>query len=350
MFVTKWWMRSLVGGASIVIPLAVLVLIAGSGSSLTTQRILLGFLIDVVVVLGLQMFMGLTGILSLGHVGFMAIGAYTAALLTTPPETKILFIPDAPHLILNANLGFVPATAVAVVLAMVVALVVGVVISRLSGLAASLATYGFLVAVVGVIVSLKTITLGARTFGGVPLYSTPAIALLIAGLFVFVGRLVRDSMLGLGLRASREDVTAASGSGVDVSASRLKSWILSGGVAATGGALYAHFVGSLSPTPFGLSRTLLYLTMAIVGGSTISGAVVGVTTVAAVIEGLRRFGGVNTFDAGGAELNVTVLTPVVLAVFILLVLKFLPRGILGAWELDEWIERSWRARRAAAID
>ena len=345
MFVSNWWMRSFIGAASIAVPLAVLVLIAGSGSSDAEQRILLGFLIDLVVVLGLQMFMGLTGILSLGHVGFMAIGAYTAALLTTPPETKLLFIPDAPALILNAHLDFFPATVVAVVLAMAVALIVGIVISRLTGLAAALATYGFLVAVAGVIVSLKTITLGARTFGGVPLHATPAIALLGAVFFVFVGRIVRDSMLGLGLRASREDVTAATAGGVDVTSSRLKSWILSAAVAAVGGALYAHFVGSLSPTPFGLSRTLLYLTMAIVGGSSISGAVVGVVTVTAITETLRRVGGVTTFSAGGAELNVTVLTPVVLAMFVLLVIKFLPRGILGVWELDEWI-----ARRVDAVD
>jgi branched-chain amino acid transport system permease protein len=344
---SRWWLGSLVGSASIVAPLAVLVLIVGSGSSFSTDRILLGFLIDLVVVLGLQMFMGMTGIVSLGHVGFMALGAYTSALLTTPPETKLLFIPDAPGLIRDVSMGFAPAILIAVALAMAVGVVVGLAVTRLSGLAASLATYGFLVAVAGVIVGLKTITLGARTFGGVPLYTTPARAFLAVALAVLIGRLVRDSMLGLGLRASREDETAAGASGVDVTMSRLKVWVLSGAVSAAGGALYAHFVGSLSTTPFGLTRTLLYLTMAIVGGSTISGAVVGVTTVTALVEVFRRFAGLSTFNAGGAELNVTVLTPVLLALLILLVVKFLPRGLLGIWELDEWVARVWRARRAA---
>ena len=100
--------------------------------------------INLIVVVGLYTFVGISGVFSFGHAAFMAIGAYAGAILVIPPETKAFLLPDLPGFLADVQLDAFPATLAAGGVAALVALVLSVPLARLSGLTAGLATFAVL--------------------------------------------------------------------------------------------------------------------------------------------------------------------------------------------------------------
>src|SRR5215211_2619231 len=146
-------MRRVVGpSAAILILAATLALLQISGLSFW-QGLFVNMGIFIILVASLNLSNGFTGVFSLGHIGFMALGAYISALLTLPLETKALYLRDLPKWLAGIHfdlmvgpfpLGFLLATLVAGVIVMVIALLVGLVLMRLSGHFVAVATLGFL--------------------------------------------------------------------------------------------------------------------------------------------------------------------------------------------------------------
>lgn len=345
----RWYLRAAVGAALLTLLLAVVVLWAEFAASNTNQRVVLTFLINLVAVVAIQTFMGNSGVASFGHVAFVGLGAYTAALLTTPPATKAqsTLIPDAPSFILNAELGFVPASLVAIVVVAVIALVVGLVFVRMNGAAAAIGTLSLLVVVRSVLGNLEQITRGPKTFFGVPPYTNLWWALGFAAVVIFAARLFRESALGLRLRSSRLDELASSATGVNIRRSRLAAWVLSASMAALSGVLYAHLILAFAPQQFFFDLTFLLLVMVIIGGPTVSGAVVGASVVTLLTEVLRR--GEQGFGIGPIRVEEAFgLTSLVLGVLVLVMVILRPQGLLGRWELDELLAKgAARLRRMA---
>jgi branched-chain amino acid transport system permease protein len=343
----RWYLRALAGATMLAALLAVSVWWVDFAGSPTDKRVALTFLVNLVAVIGIQTFMGNSGVVTFGHVAFVGLGAYTSALLTTPPKTKELssLIPDAPGFILHAELGFVPATLVAVAVVMVFAAIVGVVFVRMSGAAAAIATLSLLVIVRVVLGNWEQLTRGPKTFFGVPEYTTLGSALAWCVVAIFVARLFRESGVGLRLRASRTDELASQAVGVDIKRARYAAWVLSAGIAAVSGVLYAHLILAFAPQQFFFDLTFLLLVMAIVGGSTVSGAVVGAAGVTILTEFLRRQE--SGFDLGPLHVGEAFgLTTLALGVAVLLTVILRPDGLLGRWELDESLGRALRRLRA----
>ncbi|HXF74375.1 MAG TPA: branched-chain amino acid ABC transporter permease [Actinomycetota bacterium] len=295
------------------------------------------FCISLLVVLGLQVFSGNSGVTSFGHVAFMALGAYGSALLTIPPAIKAAALRDLPAIVADRELPFGAAVLLAVVCVVLVALLVGLPLSRLSGSAGAIATFALLVVVNVAIAGVPGITGGRRALYGVPRVTNVWWALGSAAAGVFVARVFRDSPLGLRLRASREDETVARAMGVNVARGRLLAWSLSAVPAALSGALYAHLLGAFSAQQFYLGLTITTLAMLIVGGSaTVSGAILGSAVLYAASEALRE---VET--AAG----LFGLSQIAIAVVLLVVMYLRPRGILGDLEADEHLStRRGRSR------
>jgi branched-chain amino acid transport system permease protein len=151
--------------------LIVLLLFAGFGSSAYFQRIMIGLGISIILVVSLNLSNGFTGVFSLGHVSFMAIGAYTAAILTLPISLKQVNLPDLPSWLANVELSFLLATLIGGLLAVVVAFLMGLSLMRLSGAYVSVATMGLLVITQVILINWDTMTRGSRTFSGVPGYT-----------------------------------------------------------------------------------------------------------------------------------------------------------------------------------
>jgi branched-chain amino acid transport system permease protein len=344
----QWWVRALVGSAELIVLLGVVVLLVTALGSPTDIRILKGFLISLTGAVALQVYSGTSGVISFGHVGFVALGAYGSALFTASTQIKAAAIPDAPGFILASQLPFLPAIAIGIAVAVVLAVLTGPTFVRLSGAAAAVATLGLMVVVYTVLSNADWLTRGSRAFSGIPPYATTVWCFAAVAVVIVIARLVRDSAYGLGLRSSREDLIAAEASGVNVEGARLVAWIVSAALAAVSGALYAHFVLAILPNAFHFQMTFLLVTMVILGGYSITGAVVGAVVVTILAEGLRR--AENGISIGGFQLTEAPgLTGVVLALIIVLILTLRPQGMLGRWEIDELLARFFgrsAARRA----
>lgn len=334
-----WVVRALLGSSLISGLLAIGVVTIQIVGSPTVRTVLLIFLINLMVVLGLQVFTGNSGVVSFGHVAFMGIGAYVTALMATDPAVKLSQIPNAPGFILDAQLGFVPSTFVAIAVTCAIALPVGIVFARLSGAAAAIVTLSWLVIVRTVLANWDTVTRGTFTFYGIPPATTVWWALGWVIVAIAVARLFRESGLGLSLRATSSDELVARAVGVNMLRARLAAWVLSAAFAAVGGVLYAHFILALAPTSFEFDLTFLLLVMVIVGGRSVSGAVIGAALIAVLNEFLRQ--GENSIERFGLS------TMVLAAIFVgTMILR--SEGLLGRWELDELIARRVRRSRAGS--
>ncbi|WVT72549.1 branched-chain amino acid ABC transporter ATP-binding protein/permease [Sinorhizobium chiapasense] len=310
----------------------------GSGERLVTL-----YMINVIAVLGIGIYAGNSGIVSFGHVGFMAIGAYASGLLTLNPIIQKTALPHLPEWLAGIGMPFLPALVLALVVVALVAVLIGIPVARLGGSSASIATLGFLVIVHVVLVASTDFTRGSQTFFGIPRAVNLWVALPFAIAAVAVARLYRDSSAGLKLRASREDEIASTAVGVNVKLHRFFAWVLGALLAGAAGALLAHFLGAFSPKDFYFNLTFMLLAMLILGGiTTVSGAVGGAAVIMLIVELLRKLeGGV---DLGFLRLpTVFGLTDIGIGVAILVVMYRLQDGLFGVRELDErfgWFKRS----------
>ncbi len=344
----RWWVRALSGATLLFLLVAVVVVAVDLFGSATDRRIATTFLISLVVVTGMQTYVGNSGILSFGHTGFMALGAYGSALFTASTTIKQRAIPDAPSFIVDAELGLLPATLIGIAVAMVVAYAIGITIVRLAGAAAAVATLGFLVVVFTVLSNTDQLTRGAKAFSGIPPYTNLYTGLIVVAITFVCARLLRDSNMGLCLRSSRDDELAAQASGVNIIRSRMVMWVASAGLAALGGALYAHFVLAILPKAFHFHMTFILVTMVIVGGQSISGALVGTASITIIEEFLRR--AENGFSIGSFSLDeLPGLTTIILGLLIILTMILRPKGVLGRWEIDELLVRRFKKRTASAL-
>lgn len=315
-----------------------------------------------IVVLGLQMFSGNSGVLSFGHVSFMAVGAYTSALLTIPTAIKQFTYLSMPHFlkfwIFPAQLNSIQGTLAGAGFATVLAIITAPAIARLSGVQAGIATLAILVIVYVFDVQTSAITRGTSTQIGVPTTTTLFSVFVWALVFVSVAFAFKQSRFGLRLRASRENERAARSVGVHVATERAFAWVLSGFVVGVSGALYGHyFGGTFGPDDFyfnsGFNIVLLTLSMLVVGGMTsVTGAVFGCYFITIVYEGFRRWevNGLSGVQPPAGTSNF------VLALVLLLAMILRPQGITGGKEIPwpgDW-SLAWarrlpeRARRRPA--
>jgi branched-chain amino acid transport system permease protein len=282
--------------------------------------------------LGLNLHWGTTGLFNVGVAGFVAVGAYTSAILTSPPSADRLG-------------GFAwPIAAgwiAAVVAAGLTALGVGAVTLRLRHDYLAIATFGVAVTIQLLAMNLVPLTGGPFGIHGVPrpftgVVASPLgrnvayvalVAVLVAAVYAALERLVR-SPWGRVLRGIREDEAAAAALGKSAAAFRLQAFALGAMVMGLAGAVYAHFIGFVAPEDFLSILTFQVWTMLVVGGSgnnrgAIAGAVVvwalWTTSGAALAAVLPQ-----DLQARSAALQ-TVLIGVVLAA----VLLVRPRGLLG---------------------
>lgn len=318
------------------LPLVLAALLAETVLPPSMARLVTLFLIYVVAVIGNQIYSGNSGIISFGHAGFMAVGAYTSALLTINPSILSTSLPNLPQWIaVWAGQPLAVGMIVALLVVAVLAVLFGLPISRLGGAAATIATLGLLVIVHVTLIASTDITRGSQTFYGVPRGVSALTALPVALLAVVIARLYRSSRSGLAMRAAREDEIAATAMGVNVVRQRFVAFVLSAIVAGASGVLLAHFLGAFSPKDFFFNLTFLLMSMLILGGiSTVSGAVGGTAVIVLMVDLLRRLeGGATVF---GLELpEVFGLTDIGVGLVILVVMYRLRDGLFGVREMDE---------------
>ncbi|HXD99412.1 MAG TPA: branched-chain amino acid ABC transporter permease [Candidatus Acidoferrum sp.] len=241
-------------------------------------------LVNAVVAIGLNLLSGYTNQLSFGHAGFLAIGAYTAALLT-------IHAPAVPVVVTLAAAGAVTA---------VVGLAFGVPCLRLSGLYLAMATLAFGFVIAELILSLDWLTRGAdglrvpaARLGGWPLATDTARYYLVAAVtVVLVAAAVNlaGTRTGRALLAIRESEIAAQASGVSVARYKTIAFGVSAFYTGVAGGLFAFVVGFLSPDAFDVFLSVDFVVMIIVGGlGSVPGSIVGAAVVTVLHDSLAAF-------------------------------------------------------------
>jgi branched-chain amino acid transport system permease protein len=267
----------------------------------------------VIVVLGLNLFTGYAGQISLGHAAFFGLGAYGSAVLTAtyqfPPWPTMLLV----------------AAAVALM-----ALVIGVPTLRLHGHYLAMATLGFNYAVHIIFVQWDEVTGGPSGLSGIPPLSVGGISFntdlkfhYLVWTFSLIAltlclNLVRTGV-GRGLAALAQDEVAATCLGVDVRRDKVRVFVLSAVFASVAGSLYAHYFGHVNPDAFSIFKSLDLVIMVVVGGlGSIWGTLFGVTFVVILpyfLEPLENY-----FD-------------IIHGLILVLILMFLPQGfVTGLWD------------------
>lgn len=279
--------------------------------------------IHVLLALGLNLIMGYTGQVSLGHAGFYGLGAYASGVL-------------------SAKYGFNPwaAMACALLLSAVVSGLIGAASLRLQGYYLSMATLGFGIILHILFIELAWLTGGPASLVGIPEFRVGGFRFnndytyyylvwgIVGAMLLFAFHLV-DSRLGRSMRAIQGDETAASLVGVNTFAVKVMIFVIGACMASVAGSLYAHYVTVLSPDSFGFLLSVEIVVMVVVGGSgSVWGALLGAVLLTLLPEYLRVM---KDYDV------------LVYGVIVILVVMFLPRGIAGG------IEHRLRQKRLARL-
>ena len=270
--------EQLLGPAALVVAAALLGLLV----SQSTQTYFTDALVKVAIVVALYVFIGNSGVLSFGHVAFVALGAWAAGVLSVPSGEKPAIMPNLAHFLAHRTVGNIPSLLVAAVVGAIAALLVGTPLMRLSGLAAGIATFAVLEITHNLLRYEEAVGPGLNTFSSVPETTTLRQAALGALVCVVVAYIYARSRYGRLLRATREDAAAARAVGASVYRQRLVGFVVSGLLAGFAGGLYVHLL-PLNTESVYLDLTFITLAMLVIGGATsLWGAVVGALAVSAL--------------------------------------------------------------------
>jgi branched-chain amino acid transport system permease protein len=325
--------------------IAAMVLLVEAADVRLYDRIGIQLCISLVLVLGLQAFMGNSGILSFAHIGFMGVGAYTSAVLTIPAQMKGMALPDLYPFLQGVALSPAFGIAAGGLVAAAVAAAVSYPLMRLSDAAAVITSFGLLVVLYTLTTHWSALTNGPRTLFGVPAATTLPAAAMVAVGAVAVALAFKESRTGRLLRASRDDEIAAASLGAHVPALRYRAFVLAALMAGVGGGLWGHFITSFSPKAFYLKETFVILAMLVIGGpATVTGAVVGAFVVTIAFEALRAIEARLNEAALFAD-QVIGLTEIVLALSMIGVLVLRPGGLFPTREIGGMFMRYRRRHR-----
>lgn len=268
------------------------------------------------VTVGLCLLMGYAGQISFGHGAFYGLGAYTTGLLAVkagvPPW-----------------LGIFAGAAVAGL----VALVIGKPTLNLKHHFLALGTLGFSIIVYIFLVELVDFTGGPSGLVGIPrltlgpiVFSSDLRYYYLVWFFAFLSLVLSNNLvnsrIGRALRAIKGSEVAAGSMGVDAARHKLEVFVLSAVYAGLAGALYAHWVRFLSPSPFGILTSILFVVMTVVGGmESVWGSVFGAALVTILGQALRSVVTAVMARAGGQY------EVILFGLILITVLIFMPEGL-----------------------
>jgi branched-chain amino acid transport system permease protein len=292
--------------------------------------------IYIVLALSLNLLNGFTGLFSLGHAGFMAIGAYVCALLTMSPTQKTVnfFLQPIVPWLATVQIPFIPALLIGGLVTALFALLIGLPVLRLHDDYLAIATLGFAEIIRVVITNLQSITNGALGLKGLPKYSTTYVVWGCAVLsIVFMVALIH-SAYGRSLKAVRDNEIAAQAMGINVAHIKIVSFVISGFMAGIGGALLGHLMQTIDPRMFVFSLTYNILLIVVLGGNgSITGSVIASIIITSLMEVLRFLDGplnlivIHTDGLPGLRM-------VVFSLLLMIVVIYRQRGLMGTNEFS----------------
>jgi branched-chain amino acid transport system permease protein len=322
--------------ALLVAALAIIALSFGVGEiGSYDRRIVLMIGINMILATSLNLINGFTGQFSLGHAGFMGVGAYASAVVTTivAPET----FGSEPSGIGQSMLFIGPLIAGGLAAALA-GLLVGIPSLRLKGDYLAIVTLGFGEIIRVIIQNVPEIG-GSLGLANIPAYTNFVWIFLTLAILVFIIQNLMRSTYGKGFLAVRDDEIAAEASGIDTTRYKVAAFVIGAFFAGVAGGLYGHFNGLVRPDDFGFLRSVEIVVMVILGGM---GSTYGVLFAAAILTYLPEW--LREVHIGSLNLGEFRMSIYALVLVILMLLR--PQGLFGDFRLLRFV-RALRTRKQA---
>ena len=265
--------------------------------------------INIILAVSLNLIVGFTGQFSLGHAGFMSIGAYVCALI-------VLEFPT--------TLGLVGGLLAGGIIAMIFGILIGFPTLRLKGDYLAIGTLGFGEIIRVVFLNLEA-TGGASGLASIPRLATwPWLFGLTALTVLIINNFIKSNR-GRSCLAIREDEIAAESMGINSTKYKVMAFAIGAFFAGIAGGLYASYFYFISPAVFGFLRSINILVMVVFGGlGSLSGSTIGAIILTWLTTMLRGYTGINN---------------IIYALLLIIIMLFRPQGLMGTIEVTELLKK-----------
>lgn len=300
--------RSLLGNTAVILLGLALALYPLGGYQ---EGIVILLCINCIAAMGVSLLTGFTGIFTLGHAAYMALGAYTAAILTV-----------------RYGIHWLPAIVAGGLVAVAVAWMIGMPTLRLTGDYYAIASIGLGEAIRLILENWQSFTRGARGFPGIDSYTTRGVAVTFFTVLTLLTFNLIDSRLGREFKASRDDRLAASLMGFNTTASRMKSLLISAFYCGVSGALLGGYMNFIQPSMFDMMKSTELTAVVVFGGlGSMSGTLLGSAIVTSVMEYFR---------------DISQYRMLIYGLLLVVIMVVRPEGLLGDREIWSFLPGSGR--------
>lgn len=261
--------------------------------------------INIILAVSLNLVTGFTGQFSLGHAGFMSIGAYVGALI---------------NMEMNSTSGFLIGIIVGAIAAALVGILIGIPTLRLKGDYLAIATLG-MAEIIRVVFLNMEVTNGAAGLNGIPRYTNWLWLFVFTALTVIlINNFVRSSQ-GRACISIREDEIAAESMGVNTTQYKVMAFAIGAFFAGIAGALYSSYFYFIKPNIFGFMKSIDILVIVVFGGmGSITGSIIAAIALAVLTTFLQAY----------SELRM-----IIYALLLVVIMLFRPQGLLGTKEITD---------------
>ncbi len=300
--------RSLLGNTAVILLGLALALYPLGGYQ---EGIIILLCINCIAAMGVSLLTGFTGIFTLGHAAYMALGAYTAAILTV-----------------RYGIHWLPAIVAGGLVAVAVAWMIGMPTLRLTGDYYAIASIGLGEAIRLILENWQSFTRGARGFPGIDSYTTRGVAVACFTVLTLLTFNLIDSRLGREFKASRDDRLAASLMGFNTTASRMKALLISAFYCGVSGALLGGYMNFIQPSMFDMMKSTELTAVVVFGGlGSMSGTLLGSAIVTSVMEYFR---------------DISQYRMLIYGLLLVVIMVVRPEGLLGDREIWSFLPGSGR--------
>lgn len=364
--------RTLLTGLVVIAVLAVLSVgaeaVANSTSSLSIMlAVLKKATVYALLAVSMNLLNGFTGLFSLGQAGFMLVGAYTYAILTIPVAKRAgvyqyydggivkFSIPEVFSGILGESVGSVVGMLITLVICGALAAffgwLIGLPVLRLKSDYLAIATLGF-AEIVRTFIQFEgfaPLTNGSNTLRQYTTFKHLYPYVIVVGICILFLVLLVNSTYGRAFKAIRDDEIAAEAMGINLARHKMMSFVISSFFAGVGGGLMAMYMSSVQAKGFTSAMTYEILLMVVIGGiGSISGSIIASFLFIGCSEWWLRFLDDPANNIGGLKLLAPGFRMVVFSVFIMIVVLFFRRGLMGDKEFPDLFRRFKRQKKEAA--
>ncbi len=284
--------------------------------------------INIILATSLNVISGFTGQFSIGHAGFMSVGAYVSSYLSLQLLERIPALADPSQPIsLLLFLGVLIAAGLA---SAIVGYLVGLPSLRLKGDYLAIVTLGFGEIIRVIVLNVNEVG-GARGLAGIPPYSNIFWVYGWVFLTVFILSRLVYSAPGRAMMAVREDEIAAEAMGVPITQVKVRAFVIGAFFAGIAGGLFAHFIRYINPQTFDFNRSFEIIIMVVLGGmGSLTGSVIAAILLTVLREALRPLQEITHID----------LRMIIYSLLLIILMLTRPRGIMGQREWTRWWRRA----------